>query len=628
MHLVSYFNIFAIDLKKLVTLFKRDEFDYAENFYSIALWKPILLSLFPPILPVEREFCLSKIDRDYPKLRADFAVQVKDFAPPTLFVELAKDHLIQPIVNHKDEDKVCFMMGASLLKLLWLNRDKDQEFLKKLRVYGLLCGASDFDLCIMYAVFPSPDDNRDFYFVFDTSKKHLRFKILDYNSFEEDDLFSEANDFELHGETSLKYPLSNVTFERGEPPADVVAQLDQAFQEEFRTRELIVPIPVPNNLEGKRCKNVFKEGYINERALQVLEKLSELIQVQQELLRDMTAGTSPIDPSYRYVTDRQDLMLQSRSSHTNTSPPKRRDKQTEAADSHTFSPIKRPRTRTRRAIASFLEIVRINPAINRSKSSEKENRISLDNDANLPGGDKFGATISNVKCICVKKKISKYELEVYEAIKDSACFPKCFGYVELPESDEIELKLEQIVSDYRTNSLLQPDEQDEHDEPAVSVTASKMLVDLFGALISLHSVGFVHGDISPGNVGYNESKGIWQLFDFDNSRPIEEASEGVGKVKITKEFTSPQFLESGLYYPFDDFVGLQKTIKFLFWEAEFNLHPEIREIVKLFDKNKVIDVTELRRIYFKAVQVLWNQIENPSDPSIKNAVLILEDLIK
>ena len=241
----------------------------------------------------------------------------------------------------------------------------------------------------------------------------------------------------------------------------------------------------------------------------------------------------------------------------------------------------------------------------------------------MPGGDK-NAGLANVKCICVKKEASKYELEVYEAIKDSACFPKCFGYVQLPDSNKIELKLEQIVSDYRTNRLLKPDEQD---ESTVSVTASKMIVDLFGALITLHSVGFVHGDISPGNVGYNESKGIWQLFDFDNSRPIEEAAEGIRKFKSTKGFTSSQFLESGLYYSFDDFVGLQKTMKLFFGRAEFNVDPEMKEIMGLFDKNKVIDVIELRRVYFKAVQVLWNRIRNSSDPSIVNAVIILKELI-
>ena len=110
MHLVSYFNIFAIDLKKLVTLFKRDEFDYGENFYSIALWKPILLSLFP-------QSCQSRGNSVYRRLIGIiqnyvlislFKLRIR---ATNLFVELAKDHLIQPIVNPQDEDKVCYFDG-------------------------------------------------------------------------------------------------------------------------------------------------------------------------------------------------------------------------------------------------------------------------------------------------------------------------------------------------------------------------------------------------------------------------------------------------------------------------------------------------------------------------------------
>ena len=457
----------------------------------------------------------------------------------------------------------------------------------------------------MYVVFPSADDNRDFYFVFDSSKKHLRFSILEYNSFEDDQFFTEANDFEPNGESSLKYPLpvdiaDDVELE---DISEEIADLNDAIVlDGFYTEELIVKMPLPNDSDKIYSENIFKEGCINEHSLQVLEKLAQLVKAQKDLLSDMTEDKSTIDPLYKY-----DLSHIPQSFSTHTGPSPKRIKTTQQSESEAA-------TRTGRAVVSFMQIVSSTPIISHKSGIKEPHDVDV-------GGKES-------KFICVKKKVSKYELEVYEAIKDSACFPKCFGYVELPESNEIELKLEEIVSDYRTNSLLVPPEEDEHSKPSVSVTASKMLVDLFGALISLHSVGFVHGDISPGNVGYNESKGIWQLFDFDNSRPIEEAAEGIGKVKITKEFTSPQFLESGLYYPFDDFVGLQKTMKFLFWEAEFSLHPEIREIVELFDKNKVIDVTELRRIYFKAVQVLWNQIENPSDPSIKNAVLILEALIK
>ena len=261
-----------------------------ESFNSAKLWHPLLLSLFRSISPVNTEYVLSKIESNYPDLRADFAVQVKTFAPPTLFVELARDHLIQPNVNHKDEDKICFFMGASLLRFLWLNRDKDQEFLTKLRVYGLLCGASDFELYSMYAVFPSPNDNRDFYFVFDTSKKHLRFNILEYNSFDDDEFFTKAADFERHGETSFKYPdTCAAAAQEGDYTEEIFAQIKSETLAEFETVELIANNPLNNAIDPYKSFNerIRNTGHTNVHSLRILEKLAELVQMQKDLLSGM-----------------------------------------------------------------------------------------------------------------------------------------------------------------------------------------------------------------------------------------------------------------------------------------------------------------------------------------------------
>ena len=76
-----------------------------------------------------------------------------------------------------------------------------------------------------------------------------------------------------------------------------------------------------------------------------------------------------------YDPSRQNLMLKSCSTHSGRSPSKRTNKQTEAAHTYPYTPSKQPRTRTRRAIASFLEIVRINPVpvINRSTQVKRKN---------------------------------------------------------------------------------------------------------------------------------------------------------------------------------------------------------------------------------------------------------------
>ena len=73
-------------------------------------------------------------------------------------------------------------MDASILKLLGQLSDNGRVSLEKLRVYGILGGSSDFDICRMYPVFPSSDVEDDdisgFFLVYETSKKLLRFNIL------------------------------------------------------------------------------------------------------------------------------------------------------------------------------------------------------------------------------------------------------------------------------------------------------------------------------------------------------------------------------------------------------------------------------------------------------------------
>lgn len=608
-------------LKYIVQSFKNEQFEYLESFYSVALWRPILVTLFRPGFTIVTEYLLSRIEAEYPNLRADFVVLVKDFAPPTVFVELARDHLINVSVNHKDEDKSAFMMGSSLFRLMWLNRHRGQEFLKKLRVFGILGGGSDFDLCMMYAVFPSADNDQDFYFVFDSSKTRLRFKLLEYNSFADDQCYSASNDFEFHAEPLFKYELSTSTVAEEDISAELVNLInDSLVMEEFDPEE--PQDAMPPGLNQRYCESIKKEGQINNTGPQILEKLADLVHMQADLLIDMEDDRTPTDRRYRYEASRIDLMLQSRKTYSRPSPKRRRMAQSEAAFIVTMTPNKQ----IKQNIASILETITLAPK--KHYLDDKEN-FKPDDKENPPDsasgpGDKDVVSSDVGTTVCIKKAASRYELEIYqnEVIKNSACFPKCFGHNGVPgDGNKIELKLEQIISGYTI-----------YDYKMLRNSKSfstKILVDLFGALVTLHSAGYVHGDISPGNVGYNESKGIWQLFDFDNSRPIEEAAEGIGKYNVTQKFANPKYLETGCYFPFDDFFGLKKTLYYPFWRVPFDLRTqELVEILSKFDdENKFFDVPQLQKIYFKTVKILWNQIKDPSDPSIKNAAKILKIML-
>jgi hypothetical protein len=607
-------------LQILLEGFKNRRFSYLEQFYSVNLWQPLLEVLFPVEYYLLSEYKMTQIEKNYPPYRADFAVKVKKFAPPTLFVELARDHLVDISMNHKDEDKIAYMMGSSLYKLLWLNRGRSQEFLKKLRVFGILGGGTDFDLCQMYTVFPSADNNEDFYFVFDTSKTHLRFQILELNSFSDTEIYTESDDFDNLSSSHLKYSSSQSTAAvEGELSADLNEALISQILQEFDPDVSEEVLPLSVNIEERYCQRIFNEGHVNDHALCVLEKVMDLVKKQADLLIDMENDFGPTDPHYKYEYSRVNLMLKSRTCHSGPSPYKKKSKQSESA----FNINKTPTRLIARNILSFLNIITVTPK-EKCEGEDKENNDSYGLNYELKSKD-FDVVSSDLKTICIQKTVSKYEIEIYqnEIIKKSDCFPKYFGHVELSEN-EMNLTLENIITGYETNDYCKQ-------KPGQSefLFSTKILVDLFGALMVLHSAGYVHGDVSPGNVGYNESKGIWQLFDFNNSRPIKEAAEGIGKFHVTKRFVSAQFLNSGLYFPFDDVVGLIKTFYSVNWYVPFDLTPELMEILSLFrfDQIEVIEVSRLQKIYFKIVKNLWKQVQDRSDPSIINAAKILRNLI-
>jgi serine/threonine protein kinase len=94
--------------------------------------------------------------------------------------------------------------------------------------------------------------------------------------------------------------------------------------------------------------------------------------------------------------------------------------------------------------------------------------------------------------------------------------------------------------------------------------------DCIEALNVLHGAGFVHGDISPGNVGFNDAVGKWQIFDFDQSRQVEDAATNQ-KQGGTPGFRSEKYEKTGFLTPADDFISLKLV---LFWWFERQLKTD------------------------------------------------------
>lgn len=490
--------------------------------------------------------------------------------------------------------------------------------MSKLRTYGVLPGATGYDLCCMYPVFPNEDTN-DFYFVFDYSKTQLRFQILEENRFAIDQRFCVGQNDQIHSVPDFVHPPRPVQI----PPLDTNPEELILGLEDLRTepeREGVADQNTTISRKENECRYLFEKGYINEHALKVLERVAELVQIQADLLAGMENTPSP-DSRFKFDESRVNLMISSRSSHSRPT----------ASMNEDNSPSKKFRLSTQYDPSEVHEFDMLLNDFHHG-IDEKEN-ADPENIANAHMIDPSPTTAHEPKnTIFIYKRISKHEISIYsnEIIRSSPYFPKymgsCTEYEDKENEDDVRVELEEIMpGDYfdlrffsgYTNGLF----------------GAKFLVDIFGALMTLHSIGYIHGDVTPANVGYNKELGIWQLFDFDNSRPIEEAAQGKGEYHGTPDFKSAHYAKTGKYCPFDDFVGAMNSFALFnsFYEIEAQMtdtlessdcfEPFFNNLTRKFGP---LSQKELHQLYLEAVKLLWEKCkENPRERSIINAKIIL-----
>ncbi len=133
-------------------------FRYKEIHYRNQVWFPILRELFCSGFQIETVYDLRNINKYYPKLSIDIAVSTirpdKSLNAPLLLAELSRRHLQDQLMSHEEEEKLAIALGASLLKLMGHFSSNGRAVLEKIRAFGILGGATDFDLCRVYPVFP------------------------------------------------------------------------------------------------------------------------------------------------------------------------------------------------------------------------------------------------------------------------------------------------------------------------------------------------------------------------------------------------------------------------------------------------------------------------------------------
>lgn len=90
--------------------------------------------------------------------------------------------------------------------------------------------------------------------------------------------------------------------------------------------------------------------------------------------------------------------------------------------------------------------------------------------------------------------------------------------------------------------------------------AIKFALNLLCSLQILHDwFGYVHSDISPGNVMFCDFLMTWKLNDFNQSLPIEE-SEKTSRFAGTKNYIAPESLKTGIFTFESDIWSLGRVI--------------------------------------------------------------------
>lgn len=388
------------ELTEIVKKFRRRPFCYTDAVYSKFCWLPILNSLFSDeAVYIQAEQLLNAIELEYPELRTDYLNC--DLTISLLFCELSRDYIQSEFLSHKDEDKIANSMGTSLLKLFGLFWSQGRQFLEQLAVYGILGAGTDFDVAVLYPVFPNPENDEEFYFAFQASKKYLRYKIL------EKDL-RPRNLYFCSGSEKTIHHFANTT----------PTTTPEVFLGPNSSNK--------NDINSGFCEFLFKEGVLNQNSLQVLERVAELVYAQAELINGVLGNQnipSQPDPRFKYDSEQTKLMIEGRPSHAHSSPKK----------------AERVKVYAGRGVNRFT----VNQLMSNLTAyiDEKENVNEAPKENLNNGSDKEKQDL--IPVMNVIKLMSKYEVLVYKAMEGSVHVPRMFSHeFQIDEDGDHVVKLE------------------------------------------------------------------------------------------------------------------------------------------------------------------------------------------
>lgn len=192
----------------------------------------------------------------------------------------------------------------------------------------------------------------------------------------------------------------------------------------------------------------------------------------------------------------------------------------------------------------------------------------------------------NPNAFNVLKLWSQYETTIYEldAVKASPFFGRLLGYSDADKgkvflsTHKLSCSLQQIQKVFPFDVKVE----------MVDWLGSSLLLGVMCALETLHSAGYVHSDLSPGNVCFSAEERVWKLIDFNQSMPIQESLE-TKRVFGTRGYRNPEAYEAGIVTPVDDYIALANVLRIGFPEDWFLFTEEFIDFLDEIITAKYID---------------------------------------
>lgn len=140
---------------------------------------------------------------------------------------------------------------------------------------------------------------------------------------------------------------------------------------------------------------------------------------------------------------------------------------------------------------------------------------------------------------------------------------------------------------------------------------------LYGLFVLHEIVGYVHGNISPENIMFSPTDGIWKINDFKTALPIQKSLETIRHCG-TKDFTAPEFLKTGISTKSSDVYSLGQILWRIF-------HVQMIWLMGLDDPTD--QVQQAYDNFCESVSMMIKDSPNER-PSIISSMKLFNEIIK